>query len=147
MNWIAHRGYSREAPENTFAAFRRAIEKGASGIELDVHVSKDGELVVMHDDDVSRTTNGKGLVRDMTASELKRLDAGSWFGEPYRGEEVPFLEEVLHFVPPEVLINIEIKNIPIFYEGIEKKVSDAFIRQNCMEQATFRRSIIAVYID
>lgn len=130
MKWIAHRGYSEKAPENTFAAFRRAIDSGASGIEFDVHVSKDGELVVMHDEHVGRTTDGEGRIRDMSHSELATLDAGAWFSEQYRGEPVPTLEEVLDFVPSNMLLNIEIKNIPHVYPEIEKKVNQALVHRD-----------------
>ncbi|QDI90661.1 glycerophosphodiester phosphodiesterase [Salicibibacter halophilus] len=130
MKWIAHRGYSEKAPENTFAAFRRAIDSGASGIEFDVHVSKDGELFVMHDEHVGRTTDGEGRIRDMSDPELATLDAGAWFSEQYRGEPVPTLEEVLDFVPPNMLLNIEIKNIPHVYPEIEKKVNQALVHRD-----------------
>lgn len=123
---IAHRGASRQAPENTMAAFRRALELGAGGIELDVHLSADGHLVVTHDEQVDRTSNGKGLVRDKTFGELKALDFGSWFSPEFKGERIPGLEEVLQLVAGwDGLLNIEIKNGPIFYPGIEKAVANA----------------------
>lgn len=100
---IAHRGASANAPENTLAAFKLAREQGADGIELDVMLSKDGHLVVIHDDSVDRTTNGKGLVRDMTLAELKLLDAGG-------GERIPALEEVFEQFGNRFIINIELKN-------------------------------------
>ncbi|QQK76795.1 glycerophosphodiester phosphodiesterase [Salicibibacter cibarius] len=134
MKWIAHRGFSGEAPENTFAAFERAIENGAAGIELDVHVSKDGELIVMHDEHVGRTTDGTGWVREMTVPELAELDAGAWFSENDRGEQrVPLLDDVLAWIPANVLLNVEIKNIPYAYERIEKKVSDTLVNHNRVE--------------
>ena len=122
---IAHRGASRQAPENTMAAFKRALELGAGGIELDVHLSSDGHLVVTHDEKVDRTSNGKGLVRDKTFAELRSLDFGSWFSEEFKGEKIPELSEVLQLISNwDGLLNIEIKNGPIFYPGIEKAVSD-----------------------
>ena len=120
---LAHRGASLEAPENTLAAFRQAIELGADGIELDVHLSGDGELVVIHDERVDRTTNGKGWVKDLTLSQLKSLDAGSWFDPAFKGERIPTLKEVIDLVSGRCkLINIEIKSGIVLYPGIEEKV-------------------------
>ncbi|NPV80936.1 MAG: glycerophosphodiester phosphodiesterase [Firmicutes bacterium] len=120
---LAHRGASLEAPENTLAAFRQAIELGADGIELDVHLSGDGELVVIHDERVDRTTNGKGWVKDLTLSQLKSLDAGSWFDPAFKGERIPTLREVIDLVSGRCkLINIEIKSGIVLYPGIEEKV-------------------------
>lgn len=98
----AHRGASIECPENTLMAFRRALEIGVDGIELDVHLSKDGVPVVIHDEAVDRTTNGTGAVDDLSVEELKRLDAG-------RGEAIPTLAEVLDLVGDRLHVNIEIK--------------------------------------
>ncbi|PYI57303.1 glycerophosphodiester phosphodiesterase [Paenibacillus flagellatus] len=106
---IAHRGAAGEAPENTLAAFKLGLEQGCTGIELDVHLSKDGEVIVCHDGTLDRTTDSKGVIRDMTVDELKKADAGRWFHEKYAGERVPLLEEVLDLVSPEVQINVEIK--------------------------------------
>lgn len=120
---IAHRGASSRAPENTIASFRKAVEFGADAIELDVHRSKDGYLIVCHDERVDRTSNGKGYIKDFTLRELKSLDAGRWFGEEFKGERMPLLEEVLELVlKNNILLNIELKNGPIFYEGIERDV-------------------------
>mgnify|MGYP000882233484 CR=1 FL=1 len=107
---IAHRGASKEAPENTLAAFALALELGCTGIELDVHVSADGALIVCHDAEVDRTTDGSGKIAEMTVAELKRLDAGRWFDVRYAGQRLPLLEEVLDLVPPSVPLNIEIKS-------------------------------------
>lgn len=123
---IAHRGASRQAPENTMAAFRKALELGAGGIELDVHLSSDGHLMVTHDELVDRTSNGKGLVRDKTFAELRELDFGSWFSTQFKGEKIPELVEVLQLIDGWYgFLNIEIKNGPVFYPGIEKAVADA----------------------
>ncbi len=99
---IGHRGAPVQAPENTLASFAKAIEFGVDMIELDVHVCKTGEVVVMHDDTVDRTTNGKGRIADMTLDELKALDAG-------KGERIPTLEEVFNLVDKRVQIIIELK--------------------------------------
>lgn len=128
---IAHRGASKQAPENTVAAFQKALELGAGGIELDVHLSADGCLVVTHDETLERTSNGKGLVRDKTLEELKALDFGSWFSHEFRDERIPTLEEVLWLICGwDGLLNIEIKNGPVFYPGIEKAVADAVAKYN-----------------
>jgi glycerophosphoryl diester phosphodiesterase len=104
---IAHRGASGTRPENTLVAFRRAEELGAHMIELDVQLSRDGEVVVMHDDTLERTTDGYGAVVAHTLSELRRLDAGRWFGESFSGERIPTLAAVLDEV--RLPINVELK--------------------------------------
>ena len=106
---VAHRGFSGGAPENTMAAFKKAIEIGSDMIELDVHLSKDGQVVVIHDDTLNRTTNGKGKVASYTLNELKPLDAGSWFGSQFSGEKIPTLKEVLELTRGQILLNIELK--------------------------------------
>lgn len=109
----AHRGDSSRAPENTLAAFERAVEIGVPWIELDVHPARDGTLAVIHDATVDRTTNGHGAVADMTFQELRRLDAGSWFGPEFHAQKIPRLEEVLEVVAPTgTRLNIEIKTFP-----------------------------------
>jgi glycerophosphoryl diester phosphodiesterase len=123
---IAHRGASKQAPENTMAAFRRALELGAGGIETDVHLSADGHLMVAHDEKVDRTSNGKGLIRDKTFDELRSLDFGSWFSPEFKDERIPELDELLQLVSGwNGLLNIEIKNGPVFYPGIEQAVASA----------------------
>jgi glycerophosphoryl diester phosphodiesterase len=94
---IAHRGASGHAPENTLAAFKRAVTLGASFIETDLQLSRDARFVAIHDDTVNRTTNGQGKVHDLTLADLRRLDAGSWFGSEFTGERIPTLEEILEF--------------------------------------------------
>src|SRR6266702_780459 len=94
---IAHRGASGNAPENTLAAFRKAVALGATFIETDLQLSRDARFVAIHDATVNRTTNGQGAVHDMTLADLRRLDAGSWFGSEFAGERIPTLEEILEF--------------------------------------------------
>ena len=109
----AHRGASREAPENTLAAFQRAIDDMADYIELDVQMTSDGYIVVMHDASAYRTTGVAKNITDMTYEEVKKLDAGYWFSEKYRGERVPSFEEVLKLVkssPVSIKLNVEIKS-------------------------------------
>ena len=107
---FAHRGASADAPENTLAAFKLAEQRGADGVELDAKLSKDGKIVVIHDQTVDRTTDGHGKVGDLTFAELRRLDAGKWFGAPYAGERIPMLEEVLDVLGGRVIVNIELTN-------------------------------------
>jgi glycerophosphoryl diester phosphodiesterase len=107
---IAHRGASGYAPENTFAAFRRAVTMGAGFIETDLQLSRDARLVALHDATVNRTTNGQGAVHDMTLGELRRLDAGSWFGSEFAGERIPTIEEILEFAKKhDVVFYLEMK--------------------------------------
>lgn len=116
---IAHRGGRKWAPENTMSAFRKSLTAGCDGIELDIHRCSTGELVVIHDDDVQRTTNGVGLVKDITYAELQRLDAGSWFDKSFKGERIPLLKDVLDLIQGKLVLNIEIKNCPVDYPGID----------------------------
>ena len=107
---IAHRGASNYAPENTMASFQKAVDLGFDYIELDVRLSKDQELVVIHDEDVSRTTNGIGAIGDYTVEELKKLDAGSWFSQDFNDERIPLLEEVLLKFGKKIGILIDVKS-------------------------------------
>jgi glycerophosphoryl diester phosphodiesterase len=106
---IGHRGAAGEAPENTLASFQLAVEQGADAVELDIHVSADGELVVCHDSAVDRTTNGKGEISESTVKKLKMLDAGSWFAPRFASEKLPLLQEVFALIPSSVMINVEVK--------------------------------------
>ena len=105
---VAHRGYSAAAPENTLAAFARAAELGVS-MELDVTLAATGEVVVIHDDTLERTTDGAGLVADISLEQLRTLDAGSWFDPAFAGERVPTLAEVLELVDGRAIIDVELK--------------------------------------
>jgi glycerophosphoryl diester phosphodiesterase len=119
---LGHRGCAGEAPENTLASFQLALEQGCDGIELDIHLSSDGQLIVCHDPTVNRTTDGKGWIYEMTLEQLKRLDAGAWFHESFRGERIPTLEEVFDLMPANQLINIEIKHS--YGRRIEAKLAE-----------------------
>lgn len=105
----AHRGASAMAPENTLAAFAAAVECGADGLELDIHLSRDGVPVVIHDETLERTSDGHGLVRDKSWPQLQRLDAGSWYAEEFAGETIPALENILQIFGGLVRLNLEIK--------------------------------------
>jgi glycerophosphoryl diester phosphodiesterase len=106
---IGHRGYPALCPENTLASFKGAMEAGCDMIELDITLTKDRKLVVIHDDTLDRTTNGKGPVRGQTFEEIKRLDAGSWFAPRFSGERIPELSEVVKLTAGRCMLNIEIK--------------------------------------
>lgn len=119
---FAHRGFSGKYPENTMLAFEKALEVGVDGIELDVHLTKDGELVVIHDETVDRTTNGTGTVADMTLAELKALDASAAFVGVYGFNAIPTLREYFELVKDtEIVTNIELKTGINPYPGIEEK--------------------------
>ena len=118
---FAHRGASGYAPENTLQAFAMAQEQGADGIELDVQLTKDGEVVVIHDETIDRTSTGKGYVRDYTLAELKKFSFHNHM-EKYQGVKIPTLKEVLELVKPgKMEINIELKTGVYTYPGIEGK--------------------------
>ena len=121
--YFGHRGYSGKYPENTMLAFQKAMEAGAEGIELDVQFSKDGKLVVIHDETLDRTTTGKGLVRDYTLDELKALDASYIYKGQYGVNQIPTLCEVLDYMSDkDAFTNIELKTGVYEYEGIEEAV-------------------------
>ncbi|GIT38259.1 MAG: hypothetical protein Ct9H300mP7_1800 [Verrucomicrobiota bacterium] len=105
----AHRGVSDSHPENTIAAFREAIRLGAHMIELDVALSSDGKLVLMHDHTVDRTTDGSGRVEELTLADLKKLDAGFWKDSRFKGEQIPTLKEALDIMPYNIWLNIHLK--------------------------------------
>ncbi|MHA0857912.1 glycerophosphodiester phosphodiesterase [Paenibacillus sp. CMAA1364] len=126
---FAHRGASAVCPENTMSSFTKGLELGASGIETDVQMTKDGQLVLIHDESVQRTTDGKGFVKDMNFDELSMYDAGSWFGHSFKSERIPLLEELLDLLRErDTILNIELKNGIFMYPGMEKKVID-LVRQ------------------
>ncbi len=106
---VAHRGSSARAPENTLASFELAIDEGAHAIELDVRLSKDGELIVCHDASIDRCSDGSGDVANLTLRELKRFSAGTWFGKRFAGERIPTLREVVERFGHRIAINIELK--------------------------------------
>ncbi len=130
---VGHRGAKGHAPENTLASFQLGMEMGVTAVETDVHLSKDGEVVLIHDHTVDRTTNGHGFVKDLTLAELKKLDAGSWFAARFAGERIPTLTELLIWAKDKVGVAIEIKNGPIYYPGIAEKTI-RLLREHGMER-------------
>ncbi len=130
---FAHRGASGYAPENTLEAFLLAREQGAEGIELDVQLTKDGEVVVIHDETIDRTSNGKGNVRDFTLKELKKYSFHNKKKE-YKGVKIPTLKEVLEAVKPLGMeVNIELKTGIYWYPGLEEKTVE-LVKQAGMEE-------------
>ena len=119
---------------NTLPSFELALEQGADGIELDVRLTRDGELVIMHDNSVDATTNSSGHVADLTLAELQALDAGAWFNEAFCGTHVPTLDEVFEAVGQRTRINVEIKAESARGNGIEMKVAEV-IRRHSLERS------------
>lgn len=115
---IAHRGASGLAPENTLSAFRKAVEIGVDAVELDVHKTNDGKIIVCHDDRLDRTTNMNGLIRDLDLSEISKADAGSWFDEKFTGEEIPTLKKSLELMKDSVITVVEVKDDDISAEVV-----------------------------
>jgi glycerophosphoryl diester phosphodiesterase len=139
---FAHRGASAYAPENTIASFELALSQGADAIELDAKLSADGEVVVIHDSTVDRTTNGHGRVAQLSLTELRSLDAGSFFSEKYRGQKIPLLKEVFEAVGKKLFINVELKNYAAPYDGLVEKVC-ALVKQHEMEKKIIFSSFLA----
>ena len=127
----AHRGANSTHPENTIPAFQEAIRLGAAQIEFDVYLSKDGKLPVIHDSKVDRTTDGKGPVTSFTMAELKKLDAGSWKGEEFKGARIPTLTEALEVMPRNIWLNVHLKG----GKDLGRKVAKEIVRQKRTHQA------------
>ncbi|MDR7522416.1 MAG: glycerophosphodiester phosphodiesterase family protein [Armatimonadota bacterium] len=150
----AHRGGAGLAPENTLAAFRNALALGADYLEMDLHASAEGEVVVIHDATLQRTTTGRGYVRQTPLAELKRLDAGSWFHSRFAGERIPTLREVLEMVrasgDTRIRLNLETKydaNAPPpadFEERILGLVREAGMSDRILLQSFFSPSLVRV---
>ncbi len=137
---IAHRGASSYAPENTHSAFKLAIEMKSEMIELDLLLSKDGVPVIIHDEDLSRTTGFEGNVSDYTLDELRKLETGSWFSDEFAGEPFPTLEEVLVYTKGKIAVNIEIKHesvTDIAEGGIVDKALELVKKAGMQEEVIF----------
>ena len=133
---FAHRGFSGMYPENSPLAFRMAAEKtNADGIESDVHLSKDGQLVIFHDASVERTSNGTGFIRDLTYAQLLELDIGAWKSPEFAGQHIWTLGQLLDFCrEARMLLNLELKNYEVFYDGLEQRVIDEVCARGMQEQ-------------
>lgn len=135
MKIYAHRGYSAKFPENTLAAFNACANLPIQGVEFDVHLTKDGKVVVIHDESIDRTSNGSGFVKDMTLAELRAYDYGSWFSVEFKGEKIPVLSEVLEmFRQTDIRVNIEIKSDIFTYPNLEETVLHEIEAQGMMQQ-------------
>lgn len=134
----AHRGNSSVYPENTMSAFRSAVDLGVHGIETDVHMTKDGILVITHDEEISRVSDGKGMVKDLTYKELLQQDFGLWKGEAFKGEKIPTLSELLDLLKDkETILNIEIKMGFLLYPGIEEKLLEILDERGFLPRVIF----------
>ncbi|SEA58611.1 glycerophosphoryl diester phosphodiesterase [Thalassobacillus cyri] len=132
---FAHRGASKLAPENTMPAFELAYHAGADGIETDVQLTKDSIPILIHDENVRRTTNGTGFVQDYTYEEIKKLDAGTWFSTKFSDTSIVALEEFLDWVHDKsIILNIELKNNVIDYKQLEQIVYDHLQKYQVLEK-------------
>ena len=124
---LAHRGFSGKYPENSPLAFHKAVEEtSADGFESDVHITKDGKLIIFHDATVERTSNGTGFIKDHTYEEMLQLDIGSWKSPEFAGQHIWTFDQLLDFCDEtNMLLNMELKNYEVFYEGLEQRVIDA----------------------
>ena len=131
---LGHRGFSAAAPENTLAAFRALIEHGLPGTELDVQLSRDGELMVLHDFSLKRTGGLEAEVRETDAATIRSLDAGSWFGRQFRGERIPSLDEVFEACGRRLIYDIELKWDRREANGLEQKVLASIRRHGLQDR-------------
>lgn len=131
---LGHRGAAAEAPANTVAAFQRAMAAGADGVELDVHLTRDGHVVVIHDEDVAAVTGASGRIRELSLAEVQRLDAGSYFDAQFAGARIPTLAEALQAAGEGGVVNIEIKGTSVASEGLEREVVRIVHEHNMRER-------------
>lgn len=134
---IGHRGACAHAPENTISSFELAVDHQADFVELDAKLSKDGQVMVIHDQTVDRTTDGYGKVNELLCSELKALDAGSKFDPKYRGERIPTLNEVFEQVGKKLFINVELTNYSSPKDDLIEKVFQLIVKQNMQDRVLF----------
>jgi glycerophosphoryl diester phosphodiesterase len=134
---FAHRGACALAPENTLPSFELAFTHQADAIELDAKLSKDGIVMVIHDQTVERTTEGTGKVNQMSLAELKRLDAGIFFGKEFTGVKIPTLDEVFESVGKKLFVNVELTNYKSSDDMLVEKVADVVIRHNMQQRVLF----------
>ncbi|MCY1719654.1 glycerophosphodiester phosphodiesterase family protein [Prolixibacteraceae bacterium Z1-6] len=148
----AHRGAMKTHPENTIPAFNAAVKAGAQMIELDVWLTKDKQMVVLHDATVDRTTNGSGKISDLSLKEIKKLDAGSWKAEGFAGEKIPTFKEVLRVIPRNIWINVHIKgegDTPVMAAQLlrkEKRLHQAFLACSTKAAETAKKVVPEILI-
>jgi glycerophosphoryl diester phosphodiesterase len=134
---FAHRGASRYAPENTLAAFELAVQQGADAIELDAKLTADGQIVVIHDQSVDRTTPASGKVSEMTLAQIRQLDAGSHFDVRFSNEKIPMLSEVFETVGTSTYINIELTNYGSPLDSLPEKAGELVKKHNLTGRVLF----------
>ena len=139
---FGHRGAMASAPMNTLAAFQLAIDQGADGVELDAHLSRDGQIIVLHDFTVDATTDGRGPAADLTLAELKQLDAGAWFSADSAGERIPTLDEVFAAFAGKLYFNVELKSRLADLDALAAAAADC-IRHHGMTAQTLVSSFDA----
>jgi len=139
---IGHRGASMYAPENTLAAFKLAIQQGAPAIEFDVKLTRDDQVVVIHDPTVTRTTDSQGIVAKLSLHDIKQLDAGSWFSDEFTAERIPTLEEVFIEVGDKVLMNIELTNYTTPSDTLVDRVVE-LVKEKGLEDRIYFSSFLA----
>lgn len=128
---IAHRGFKGRYPENTMISFEKAVEVGADGIEFDVQLTKDNQVVIIHDETLERTTDGVGYVKDYNLEELKKFNASNCYKEEFGFNAIPTLEEYFEYIQnKDIITNVELKNTMITYKGMEEKVCELISRYN-----------------
>jgi len=143
MLWIAHRGESFDAPENTVSAFRLAAQSGADGIECDIHLTGDGEIVCIHDANTKRTSNADFNIAETSFPELRKLDCGSWKDAKWRGEKIPRLSELLDLITPAMKVFIEIKTNPKIISGLKYVLRQSALTDNQIIIISFDQETIA----
>ncbi len=133
VTYTGHRGAACYAPENTLASIDTALKLGVDRVEVDVHQTKDGQVVIIHDETVDRTTNGHGKVKDLTFAQIEKLDAGSWFSPEFKDEKIPSLEQAFQLIDGKAVFVIELKHGSDVYPGIEQKVIDLIRKYNAYD--------------
>lgn len=139
---VAHRGASKDAPENTIPAFKLAWEQGADAIEGDFHLTKDGHIVCIHDENTKRVSNANMIVRNSTASELRRLDVGSHHGKASKGIAIPTIEEVFSTIPEQKTIYIEIKCGPEIIPALIEEIRKSNLKNEQIVVISFNKKVI-----
>jgi glycerophosphoryl diester phosphodiesterase len=139
---FAHRGASAHAPENTLSSFRLALDQGADAVELDAKLTTDGQVVVFHDHTLERTTDGTGRLSRKTFTDLRSLDAGSFFSDQFRGEKIPSLGEVFDSIGKKMFINVELTNYATPRDQLVEKVC-ALVREHGLERSVLFSSFLA----
>lgn len=142
---VAHRGDSGAYPENTLLALRKALEVGVDMIEVDVHLTKDRGLVLIHDPTVNRTSNGRGKVCDLTFAEIRKLDAGSWMSPQFAVERMPTLAEAVAVVPRDVRLNVHVKAYDHDRAVLARLVVDELVARNRLDTAFIASDIETVH--